>query len=201
MAVIDNEQMRSRQKILDATLGLIGSGGFEAVNIAAVANAAGVSRQTVYSIFGTLEDLMSQAIAGVAIDVLGTIRSRLDAIADSPVDYVAELIVSGRALIRDDPVLATLMRAGQGNPLFDTGMMTRARPIARELLSPLADRNPDVQANLDDIIEIALRVGLSVVFFDDDSVHSDDALRTFLHRWLGPAMPPGRDSGHTQPTT
>lgn len=180
--------MRSRQKILDAALGLIGSGGFEAVNIAAVANAAGVSRQTVYSIFGTLEDLMSQAIAGVAIDVLGTIRARLDEI-DAPVDYVAELIVSGRALVRDDKVLATLMRAGEGNPLFDTGMMTRARPIARELLSPLAERNHGVQANLDDIVEIALRLGLSMVFFDDDSVHSDDDLRRFLTRWLGPAMP------------
>ncbi|MBM4481622.1 TetR family transcriptional regulator [Rhodococcus hoagii] len=55
--------MRSRKKILDATLGLIGSAGFEGVNIAAVAAAAGVTRQTVYSIFGTREDLVSHAIA------------------------------------------------------------------------------------------------------------------------------------------
>ncbi|MBA4024427.1 MAG: TetR family transcriptional regulator [Gordonia sp.] len=180
--------MRSRQKILDATLGLIGSGGFEAVNIAAVASAAGVSRQTVYSIFGSREDLVSQAVAGVALEILSAIRSRMESI-ESPVEYIVELIVSGRALVRDDQLLATLLTAGEGNPVFDTGMMTRARPIAHELLSPLAARNAAVQANLDDIVEIALRLGLSVVLFDDESVHSDDDLRQFLTRWLGPALP------------
>lgn len=182
--------MRSRQKILDATLGLIGSGGFEAVNIAAAAQAAGVSRQTVYSIFGSREDLVSEAIAGVAIDVMSTIQNRLDAI-DSPTEYVVELIVSGRGAVRDDPVLATLLNAGQGNPVFDTGMMERAKPIARALFSPLVDRCPGVEPDVDDIIEVALRLGLSVILFDDDTVHGDDDLRRFLHRWLDPAMPTG----------
>ncbi|WP_435530336.1 TetR/AcrR family transcriptional regulator [Prescottella equi] len=71
--------MRSRKKILDATLGLIGSAGFEGVDIAAVAAAAGVTRQTVYSIFGTREDLVSQAIAGLAVEVLGDVDARLAA--------------------------------------------------------------------------------------------------------------------------
>lgn len=181
--------MRSRQKILDATLGLIGSGGFEAVNIAAVASAAGVSRQTVYSIFGSREDLVSQAVAGIALEVLSDIRTRMESI-DSPVDYVVELIISGRALVRDDQLLATLMHAGEGNPVFDAGMMARARPIAHELLSPLAERNAEVKANLDDITEISLRLGLSIVLFDDEPVRTDDDLRQFLNRWLGPAMPP-----------
>lgn len=182
--------MRSRQKIVDATLGLIASGGFESVNIAAVASAAGVSRQTIYSIFGSREDLMSQAVAGTVLEVMSDIRSRMESI-ESPIDYVVELIVSGRAVIRDDRLLATLLQAGEGNPLFDTGMMARARPIAHELLSPLAARHAAVQENLDDIIEISLRLGLSVVLFDDESVHSDADLRRFLTRWLGPAMPSG----------
>ncbi|PYE17526.1 TetR family transcriptional regulator [Williamsia limnetica] len=180
--------MRSRQKILDATLGLIGNGGFEAVNIAAVASAAGVSRQTVYSIFGSREDLVSQAIAGVALDVLSAIRSKMESI-ESPVEYIVELIVNGRAFVRDDRLLATLWTAGEGNPLFDTGMMTRARPIAHELLSPLAERNAAVKEDLDEIVEISLRLGLSVVLFDDEAIHSDDDLRAFLTRWLGPALP------------
>lgn len=71
--------MRSRKKILDATLALIGSAGFEGVDIAAVAAAEGVTRQTVYPIFGTREDLVSQAIAGLAVEVLGDIRARLTA--------------------------------------------------------------------------------------------------------------------------
>ncbi|WP_127782954.1 TetR/AcrR family transcriptional regulator [Rhodococcus sp. X156] len=180
--------MRSRRKILDATLGLIAGGGFEAVNIAAVASAAGVSRQTVYSIFGTREDLVSQAVAGLAMDLLGDIRQRLEA-TDSALAYVVELVVVARSAVRADPVLATLFHAERGSPVFDPGMMDRAQPIARQLLEPLAERHPEVASSLDDLVEITLRLGLSVVLFDDDAVHDDDALRRFLSRWLRPALP------------
>ncbi|CAM3031280.1 TetR/AcrR family transcriptional regulator [Prescottella defluvii] len=180
---------------MDATVGLIGGAGFEGVNIAAVAAAAGVTRQTVYSIFGTREDLVSQAVAGLLVDVLGDIRARL-ATAQSPVEYVVELVVAGRAAIRDVPVLAALLHAGDGNPLFDPGMIARAKPIARELLSPILEYEPALADRLDDIVEIALRLGMSVVIFDDDAVHADDDLRRFLTRWLAPAMTP---DPHTAP--
>lgn len=183
----DNGAVRSRKKILDATLDLIGSAGFEGVNIAAVAAAAGVTRQTVYSIFGSREDLVSQAIAGVVVEVLGDIRARLAA-THSPVEYVVELVVTGRAVIRDVPVLGALLRVGDGNPLFDPGMISRAKPIAHELLSPLVEREPRLADRLDDIVEITLHLALSVVFFDDEALHADDELRRFLTRWLAPAL-------------
>ncbi|MFC9356361.1 TetR/AcrR family transcriptional regulator [Rhodococcus sp. NPDC057014] len=180
--------MRSRRKILDATLELIASDGFEGVTIAAAASGAGVTRQTVYSNFGSREELVSQAISGLAVEVLGGIHSRLDA-TDTTCEYVVELIVAGREAVRTHPVLAALLQAERGNPVFDTGMMSRAKPVARELLAPLAERDPGVESSLDDIVEIALRLALSVVLFDDDAVHADDDLRSFLTRWLLPAMP------------
>ncbi|AWK71603.1 TetR family transcriptional regulator [Rhodococcus oxybenzonivorans] len=182
--------MRSRRKILDATLELIRSDGFDGVTIAAVAQAAGVTRQTVYSIFGSREELVSQAIAGLAVEVVGGIRSRLDA-TGTPFELVVELVVASRAAVHADPVLAALLQAEQGNPLFDAEMMRRAKPVARELLSPLVDRYPDTQTHLDDIVEILVRLGLSVIMFDDEAVHADDDLRRFLTRWLLPAMPFG----------
>ncbi|MFD4180645.1 TetR/AcrR family transcriptional regulator [Rhodococcus sp. NPDC058514] len=182
--------MRSQRKILDATLELIGSEGFEGVTIAAVAHASGVSRQTVYSIFGSREDLVSQAVAGLALEVLGNIRARLDS-TDTAFDYIAELIVAGRAAVRDEPVLAALLGAERGNPLFDTGMMARAKPVVRQLLSPLIEREPGLGDDLDDLAEITLRLALSVIVFDDEQVHGDDDLRRFLTRWLRPAMSPG----------
>lgn len=184
----DTGWVRSQKKVLDATLRLIGREGFEGVTITAVAHASGVTRQTVYSIFGTREELVSQAIAGLAVEVLGELRSRLDA-TETAFDYVAELIVAGRAAVRDSPVLTALLNTERGNPLFDTGMLARAKPVARELLSPLVAREPGLQEHVDDIIEIALRLALSVIVFDDDHVHTDDALRSFLVRWLLPAMP------------
>lgn len=186
----DNEPVRSRKKILDATLRLIGSGGFEGVNIAAVAAAAGVSRQTVYSIFGTREDLVSQAIAGLLGQVLGDIRARVET-ASSAVEYIVELVVAGRAAIRAVPVLGALLHAGEGNPLFDPGMIARAKPIAHELLSPIVELEPALADRMDDVVEITLRLGMSVVIFDDETIHTDDDLRRFLTRWLRPALTTG----------
>lgn len=180
--------MRSRDKILDATLGLIGEAGFAAVNIAAIAAAAKVSRQTVYSIFGSRDEVVSQALSGLLMRVLGELRRSLDA-ADTPCGYVVELIVSGRTALRTDPVLATLLETDLHNPLFDATMMQRARPIARELLAPMAALDPAAGEHLDDIVDIGLHLGLSVVMFDDPAHRSDAELRAFLTRWLAPAMP------------
>ncbi|MCX4095895.1 TetR/AcrR family transcriptional regulator [Nocardia sp. alder85J] len=179
--------MRSRSKILDATLELIRSGGFEVVNIAAVAHAAGVTRQTVYSNFGTREDLVSQALIVLVLRALADIRAKLAPVHDIP-GYMIELFVALRAAVRDDPVLARLLGAETNNPLFDPMMITRAKPVARELLMPVLELDPGLESDLDDIIQIVVRLGLSVVVFDDEDIRSDDDLRRFVARWVVPAL-------------
>jgi len=181
--------MRSRRKILDATLELIGAEGFGGVNIAVVAHAAGVTRQTVYSNFGTREDLVSQAIADLLMRSLADIRARLVTIDNVP-DYLVEFIVAARAVTRNDPVLAGLLRAEHGNPIFDQGMATRAKPIVLELLSPLLALEPGIEPEIEDIAQFAVHLGASVVLFDDPALHDDDDLRRFLTRWFIPALAP-----------
>ncbi|MDJ0392507.1 TetR/AcrR family transcriptional regulator [Rhodococcus sp. G-MC3] len=180
--------MRSRQKILNATLGLIETGGFEGVNVAAVASAAGVSRQTVYSIFGSREEVVSQAMAGLAIEIFQGIEARLES-ACTACDYVVEAVVSGRSAVRTHPVLASLLVAEQGNPVFDFEMMARANPVARHLFEPMVERGLATRDELGDIVEIVVRLGLSIISFDSDAVRTDDALRAFLRKWLAPALP------------
>lgn len=179
--------MRSRPAIIEATLDIIRDEGFAAVSISAVAQAAGVSRQTVYSNFDSHDNLVSSAIGEAAVDALGVIRNRLEN-ADSVADYLIELIVAGRAVMRDDPVLATLLRADIGNPAFDSAMMDRAMPIAHQLIAPVRDIDPAVEPHVDDIARFCIRLGLSVVVFTDPSISDDDGLRAFLHRWLEPPL-------------
>ncbi|WP_067887646.1 TetR/AcrR family transcriptional regulator [Nocardia vaccinii] len=179
--------MRSRRKILDATLELIASEGFGGVNIAAAAHAAGVTRQTVYSNFGSREDLVSEAMADLLLRATSGLRDRLGEI-DTAAEYIVELFVVGRAVVRDDPILSRLIRIEPGNPIFDADMISRAKPIAHELLRPLTKLDPAIEPQFDDIAQIGIRLGLSVVLFDDPDVESDDDLRRLITRWVVPAL-------------
>lgn len=181
--------MRSRQKILDATLGLIAESGFEDVTIAAVARAAGVTRQTVYSIFTTREDMISEAMVGLVVAVIGGIREKADQ-AETATEFVVETIVAARNLIRREPVLNSLLRAGNANPIFDSDVMDRAEPVVRQFLDGYVERNPGFDsAQFDGIDAVLVRTGLSVILFDDPSIHEDDGLRRYLQRWLIPVLP------------
>jgi AcrR family transcriptional regulator len=141
----------------------------------------------VYSNFGSREELVSQAISGLMIEMLGDIRARA-ASAQSPFEYVMELIVAGRAEVRNHPVLGRLLEVVRSNPVFDTDVMERANPISQTLLSPLAEQYPEIAPRLDEIGRVATRWSLSVILFEDDYVRSDDDLRALLGRWLRPAM-------------
>lgn len=185
----DNLQVRSQQKILSATVRLIETGGFEAVNMAAIAHEAGVSRQTVYSNFGSREEVVSKAMADLTVEALSGINARLLAV-NSACEYVVEFIVAARAAVRAHPVLATLLLTERGDPVFSMEMMDRAKPVAHGFLSPIVERNLATSEELDDILEISVRLGLSVIAFDSHSIHGDENLRSFLTRWLQPAMAP-----------
>jgi AcrR family transcriptional regulator len=180
--------MRSKQKILDATLGLIAEGGFEDVTIAAVARAAGVTRQTVYSIFSTREDLISEAMVGLVVDVIGGIRENADR-AETPSEFVVEMIVAARNVVRSEPVLNSLLRSGNANPLFDPDVVDRAEPVARQFLDGYIERNPQFDSTRFEGIErVLIRVALSVILFDDAQIRDDDGLRSYLRRWLIPLL-------------
>jgi AcrR family transcriptional regulator len=177
----------ARDRILDAVEALIGRGGFKAVSIASVAAEAGVSRQTVYANFGTLEDLVSEAVTGVSTRVLGGIGDRLETITD-PGEYVVELLVSARASFRDTPALAVLVFPETGNPMFQADMFATALPLVEVFLVPLFERGPQLLERRADVLELLLRTGLSVLMFDSDAIRSDADLRGYLTRTLLPGL-------------
>ncbi|MBA3745074.1 TetR family transcriptional regulator [Sporichthya sp.] len=179
--------MTARDRILAAVEELIGQGGFKAVSIASAAGAAGVSRQTVYANFGTLEDLVAEAVTEVSTRALGEIAEQIDAVTDAGA-YAVELIVAARAAFRDTPALAILVFPESGNPMFEADMMTNALPIVEAFVAPLFERAPHLMERQGDVVEVLLRTGLGVLLFNSDAIRSDADLRGFLTRTLLPAM-------------
>ncbi|GAA0608512.1 TetR/AcrR family transcriptional regulator [Sporichthya brevicatena] len=177
----------ARERVLEAVEGLIAEGGLRAVNIASVAAAAGVSRQTVYAQFGTREEMISESIAVMSSRALGEIIEHLESIED-PGEYVVELLVAGRAAFRDTPALAVLLFPDTDNPIFDSEVLAGAVPFAEAFVGPLFERAPHLQERRADVMETLLRFGLSVLTLDSDLIRTDEDLRGYLNRVLRPAL-------------
>lgn len=181
--------MRARDRILDATATLAERSGFGAVNVAAVAAEAGVSRQTVYANFGGREELLYEAIVRITSEVVDRIQGQVaGATSASASDRIVEFIVALRAEFRRRKVLGALLFPGGDNPLFDEDLFARAKPLAAGWLAPLLTGEPGLAARFDDALEIVMRFGLSILLFNSDTVRTDDDLRAFLRRSLVPAL-------------
>lgn len=179
--------MRSRQRIVDATVRVLDRSGFPGVTIAAVAAEAGVSRQTVYSIFGGQPELMSQAVLSLFDGLLRDVRACTEG-ATTPGQWLAEAAVCARHHARGHPMLARLLAGGEANPLFGEDGLERALPVLGTLVAPLVERDPRLGPVLPDVLELMVRTALSLLMFDSPRVHDDDDLRHFLQGWVDPAV-------------
>jgi AcrR family transcriptional regulator len=179
--------MRVRERILDGVAALVERSGFDAVTMAAAAREAEVSRQTVYTHFGSREDLLTEALTRTTSQMLERVNSQVEAVSQAP-ERVVELVVAVRAEFRRQPVLGALLFARAGNPLFDEELFSRAGPIAARLLAPILVTEPRLAERYGDTVEIIMRFGLSILLFTSDAVRTDDDLRAFLHRSLVPAL-------------
>jgi AcrR family transcriptional regulator len=177
----------ARERTLEAVETLIAEGGLRAVSIASVASAAGVSRQTVYTLFGSREELISESITEMSSRVLAEIVERLESITN-PGDYAVELLVAGRNAFRQTPALAVLLFPEIGNPMFATEVLAEAAPFAEPFVGPLFDRAPALAQRRAEVLETLLRFGMSVLMFDSDLIRTDAQLREYLTRTLLPAL-------------
>jgi len=168
--------VRSRDSILEATRHVIGETGFHGVTIAGVAKRAGVSRQTVYSIFGSREDLVSQTVTDRLTTLSGAFTDLLESVG-SPLELLVEIVVQARRRILGDPLLRVLTLSGTANPIFDPGAAERARAYCVALLAPAARRFPELAGRIEFVADIGVHVGWSVLCLDDPDSRSDAELR------------------------
>lgn len=179
--------MRARERVLAATAALAERSGFDAVNVAAVAAEAGVSRQTVYAHFGGREELLNEAIVHIASQAVDRVQAQVADVTEAG-DRLVEFVVAMRAEFRRQRLLGALLFPAGGSPLFDEDVFAQAKPLVARWLAPMLTGEPRLAARFDDVLEIVMRFGLSVLLFSSDTVRSDDDLRGFLHRSLIPAL-------------
>src|SRR4249919_928325 len=110
------QALATRQRILDAALGLFGSNGYGATSIAAIAREAGVVPETIYATFGSKRGIVDGLIErAVPHEVLAEIDARWSARAGDPAAQLAVVAAFSTAFWGRNDELATVFRQGTGD--------------------------------------------------------------------------------------
>ncbi|MBD0022480.1 TetR family transcriptional regulator [Gordonia pseudamarae] len=182
----DSEEARSR--ILNAAIASVERHGVSKTTLADVANELGVTRQTVYRYFKSVNDMLAAVAQAGADDFLDRMRRDLAHVSTVD-DAIIETILYCLNRLPDEPSMGLLLRAGQ-TELFtreatsESGISLGAQMLGR-LPVAWADNGYDDEA-MAGLAELVMRVFLSLLQYPTTPPRSDAELREFIGRWVCP---------------
>ena len=187
----DDEE--ARRRIVEAALVCVDRHGPTKTGLSDVAAALGITRQTVYRLFPSTDELFEAVTRSGVEAYLDELETQLAPLTD-PAEVVVEAIAYTVERLPKERHLGLLLASGRVE-LFRRGVSSEmALEFGRAMLTRTAvDWEHLVGQEMDEVVEIALRL-LGSLVTEPNPAHADgEALRVFLRRWIGPAL-------HTPPT-
>jgi len=190
----------ARKRLLGAARICIERFGLEKTCLSDVAAEAGVTRQTVYRFFDSSDQLMRAAFALAA----GGIVDRMVRHArtfENPGERIIEAMLFLCREIPVDPYLGPPFLPARNGTTGRNVSSAVAAEVSRDALRAVAETGPNgpclrlSEEELDDLIEVILRLLQSLLTNPGPRTRSEEQLRTLLRRWLLPAM---SSRGHSQ---
>jgi len=188
------DDAEARDRIIAAAMRCIDRHGPIKTGLSDVAAELGVTRQTVYRLFASTDDLfqaVSLAAADIFVDQMVARVRRLN----GPTEMLTECIAFTVERLRDERYLSLLFDRGQVNFIEQNFTSSLPSELTQRLLTRLpvdwgALGISRRKTNL--LIEIYLRTLLSFLV-DPGPPRSGRELRTLLRHWLTPAIQSLRD--------
>lgn len=160
------------------------------VTVSEVAQTLGVTRQTVYRYFPTLEALLGAAALSSLGDFLDRLSGHLGSISD-PTEAVVEGIAYTFEQLAHDKYLSLVFQPGKASP-FTAGVTSEAAiSLGRSIIQrfdvdwPAAGFPDD---SLDFLVEVMLRTLQSLIVDPGHPPRAAATLRVFLGGWIAPAV-------------
>jgi AcrR family transcriptional regulator len=182
----------ARSRILAATRSRLTETG--TTSTAEIADALGVTRQTVYRYFPTTEDLLNAASLDAANDLQEQLITHVvDHLAGSgdAADAAVEAVAYVYEHLRDDPALNRLLAPGRISSTTASLTAPSSIAIGGKLLGGLGVDWSGVGLAEDDQLELVehlLRTLQSLVLDPGDPPRTGEQLRAYLRRWVAPAL-------------
>ncbi|MGW6694603.1 TetR/AcrR family transcriptional regulator [Rhodococcus sp. NPDC054953] len=160
------------------------------VSITEVARDLGVTRQTVYRYFPTTEALLGATAIAQAGPFLDLLAAHLGGIGD-PAEAVVEGIAYTLEQIPEETYLNMVLAPGRASA-FSAGVTSDAAlAFGRSILERFAvdwTQAGLAGAQLDELVEHMLRIVQSFVIDPGRPPRSGADLRTYLRKWVAPAV-------------
>ncbi|MGH3725222.1 MAG: TetR/AcrR family transcriptional regulator [Mycobacterium sp.] len=173
------------------------------VSISEIAQSLGVTRQTVYRYFPTLESLLQATAISAVGGFLDRLAEHLRHIAD-PTEAVVEGIAYTLEQLTQDRYLSLVLQPGKASA-YAAGVTSEASiAFGRSMLERY---NVDWAAAgftsdaLNELVEFMLRIVLSFVVDPGGPSRHGDELRGYLYRWVSPAVQARHGKRPRKPTT
>ena len=183
----------ARARILAATRERLTDAGN--TSTAEIAERVSITRQTVYRYFPPTEGLLNaaanQAVADLTADLVEHVRTHLAATGGDAGDAAVEVVAYVFEHLRDDPALNRLLAPGRMSGTVANLTSTSSIDIGRNLITGFGidwkalgwDENRQRE-----LVEHLLRTLQSLVLDPGEPPRSGAELRSYLQRWLAPAL-------------
>lgn len=186
----DAEEARTR--ILIATCARMAEGG--TTNTSEIADLLGVTRQTVYRYFPTTTELLNAAslyaVGDLQNDLVEHMVSHLEGSGDAA-EAIVEVVAYVYEHLRDDPVLNRLVAPGQIRNTISGLTAPSSIELGVKILSDFGIDWSAIGLAEDEQLELVehlLRMLQSFFLDPGDPVRTGRELRSYLRRWVAPAL-------------
>ena len=184
----------ARERIIAATTRCIERMGVPKTTLSNVAEEVGVTRQTVYRYFPSLADLLSAVAETGAADYVARMEAHL-AVATTPIEVVVEATVFAVEEIPREPRIGLLLEADDQD-LFGRGVTSAlgfdlGAQVLRGVRVDWASAGIVTDADFEALAEVMMRLMASFLQHPPAVPRSSDEVRSFVRRWLGPALASG----------
>jgi len=183
------DDAEARERIIAAAMRCIDRYGAAKTGLSDVATELGVTRQTVYRLFPSTQDLFRE-VAGVAAQgFLDRLQGRVAELSD-PADIIVEALAFTIERLPNEPYVGILLAAGDATSFSQQVTATQGFAVARAMVEQMPVDWPAVgfdDQRLDELTELMLRL-LQSFSLDPGKGRTRAERRAFLRRWLGAAI-------------
>jgi AcrR family transcriptional regulator len=178
----------ARTRILDAAKRCVERFGPSKTRLADVASELGVTRQTVYRYFPSVNEMLV-AVAEAGADAYLDRMAQALSFVTTPNQAVTESIVYSLRSIPTEPSLSLLLRATEADVFTRGAISSPAIHLGANMLRRFSidwDAEGIDEPALQGLAELVMRLLISFLQYPADPPRTDDEYRTLIGTWLVP---------------